>query len=91
MSVVCYFSTVSSNKEIKKNQQKIQMILDSKKISYEVVDISSDESGKNKMRELAGDPKALPPQICNGDQYCGNYEQFEEAVEMEEIEKFLKL
>ena len=47
------------------------MVLDSKKIPYTVVDISADESGKGKMREIAGDPKALPPQIANGDQYCG--------------------
>ena len=56
---------------MKKHQQKIEMVLDSKKIAFETIDISSDEDAKNRMRELSGDPKALPPQICNGDQYCG--------------------
>ena len=47
------------------------MILDGKKISYSKVDVSADEAGKAKMRELAGDSKALPPQLANGDSYCG--------------------
>ena len=47
------------------------MVLDSKKVEYSVVDISSSEDSKKKMREIAADPKALPPQIANGDQYCG--------------------
>ena len=56
---------------MKKQQQKIEMILDAKKIPYNKLDIAADEGLKKKMRELAGDPKALPPQLCNGDQYCG--------------------
>lgn len=47
------------------------MILDSKKISYRKLDIAADEKLKEKMREIIGDPKALPPQLCNGDKYCG--------------------
>ena len=58
-------------KKVKKHQQKIEMVLGSKKIAFETIDISSDEDAKNRMRELSGDPKALSPQICNGDQYCG--------------------
>jgi hypothetical protein len=46
------------------------MVLDGKKIEYTINDISSNEEAKTKMREFAG-PKSLPPQICNGDQYCG--------------------
>ena len=47
------------------------MVLSGKKIEFEVVDISSSTDVKDKMRAIAGDPKALPPQICNGEQYCG--------------------
>lgn len=47
------------------------MILDSKKIPYTPVDICQDSKDKDLMRKIAGDPKALPPQICNGDVYCG--------------------
>ena len=47
------------------------MILESKKIKFEKVDVAADETAKAKMREIAGNPKAIPPQLCNGDQYCG--------------------
>ena len=47
------------------------MVLTSKKIAMEIVDISASPDAKGKMREIVGDEKALPPQICNGDQYCG--------------------
>ena len=47
------------------------MILDSKKIDYEKIDISSSEKLKNEMREIMGDPKGLPPRLAKGDQYLG--------------------
>ena len=47
------------------------MILEAKKIPFELIDVAADESAKKRMREIAGDPKALPPQLTNGDQYCG--------------------
>ncbi|XP_071955091.1 SH3 domain-binding glutamic acid-rich-like protein 3 [Antedon mediterranea] len=91
MGVIYYFTSVSSNLEIKKHQQKIEMILDGKKIPYEKIDISVGESVKEKMRSVAGDPKAMPPQLCNGDQYCGDYAQFELAVDDETLNEFLKI
>lgn len=47
------------------------MILDSKSICYEAVDVTQDEEAKLSMRKIANDSKALPPQICKGDIYCG--------------------
>lgn len=57
--------------QMKKHQQRIFSILDGKKIVYEAVDISQNDKDKDLMRDRAGNPKALPPQICNGDVYCG--------------------
>ncbi|XP_042359659.1 SH3 domain-binding glutamic acid-rich-like protein 3 [Plectropomus leopardus] len=91
MSLRLFYTSVSSNLTIKKQQQHIQMVLDSKTIKYELVDISVSEEDKNLMRKLAGNPTALPPQICKGDNYCGDYAAFENAVEAETLEKFLKL
>ena len=47
------------------------MILSGKKIPFVIIDIAADASAKDKMRSIIGDPKALPPQIFNGDTYCG--------------------
>ena len=47
------------------------MILGGKKIPFNKIDVAADESAKQKMRDLIGDPKALPPQLFNGDTYLG--------------------
>lgn len=46
-------------------------ILDSKSIPYDLVDIAQNSDDKDLMRKIARNPTALPPQICNGDVYCG--------------------
>lgn len=66
-------------------------VLDSKRIKYELVDITQSSEDKDLMRRIAGNPSALPPQICNGDVYCGDSVAFENAIETEQLESFLKL
>jgi SH3 domain-binding glutamic acid-rich protein len=79
------------------------MIMDSKNIKYEIVDISEAgrEEDKNFMQTnstsnggTASDPEPrhpLPPQVFNDDEYCGDYDQFELANEIDNLEVFLKL
>uniref|UniRef100_A0AC11E7Z2 SH3 domain binding glutamate rich protein like 3 n=1 Tax=Ovis aries TaxID=9940 RepID=A0AC11E7Z2_SHEEP len=76
---------------IKSQQSEVTRILDGKRIQYQLVDISQDNALRDEMRALAGNPKATPPQIVNGDQYCGDYELFVEAVEQNTLQEFLKL
>lgn len=69
--------------KVKKRQQRVLMILDSKNIQYEVTDIAEPgkESDKEFMQEKStnkggttsdGDPRhALPPQIFSDEEYCG--------------------
>ncbi|XP_041831922.1 SH3 domain-binding glutamic acid-rich-like protein 3 [Melanotaenia boesemani] len=91
MSVIVFYSSVSGSLEVKKKQDRIMSVLSSKKIPFKTVDISQNSESKDLMRKRAGDPTALPPQICNGDAYCGDFTAFENAIEMEQLEKFLKL
>ncbi|KAL6096027.1 uncharacterized protein ACO6RY_09813 [Pungitius sinensis] len=91
MSIKVFYTSVTSSREIKKTQQKIFDILNSKKINYDTLDIAQEAKDKDLMRKLAGDPAALPPQICNGNIYCGDYKAFENAIEEESLERFLKL
>ena len=49
--------------QVKHRQQHIKMLLESKKIPFEEVDISCSHDLLDKMREIAGNPKCLPPQI----------------------------
>nr|CAB3266041.1 SH3 domain-binding glutamic acid-rich-like protein 3 [Phallusia mammillata] len=88
--LTAYFSSVSSNMKIKKNQQHIQMILSSKKVQFEIVDVSKDPETLQKMRKLSGNTTALPPQLFKGDKYLGDYEAFFEAVESETLDTFIE-
>ncbi|XP_025082709.1 SH3 domain-binding glutamic acid-rich-like protein 3 [Pomacea canaliculata] len=74
---------------IRKQQSHMKDVLDGKKVKYEEIDISSSSEDRDKMRELCGDPKALPPQIFRGNKYLGDYQAFANAVEDEKIEEFL--
>lgn len=96
MGVKVYISGISGNKEVKKRQQRVMMILESKNVAYSVIDIA--EPGKESDKEFmqqnskTRDSKhPLPPQIFNDETYCGDYEDFDMANELDELEKFLKI
>ncbi|CAG0901804.1 unnamed protein product [Cyprideis torosa] len=96
MVIKVYISGISGNKEVKKRQQRVVMILDSKAIKYDLVDIGEPgmEDEKDFMHQNANAKTAkhpLPPQIFNQDAYCGDYEEFDEANETDTLENFLKL
>lgn len=91
MGVKLYYSSVTASRTIKSQQSDVIRILDSKGIKYELIDISQGGELRDEMRNKAGDPTAVPPQLFNEDQYCGNFEMFEEAVEEDTVEQFLKL
>ncbi|XP_055750067.1 SH3 domain-binding glutamic acid-rich-like protein 3 [Salvelinus fontinalis] len=91
MGVKLYYTTVTASREVKSQQAEVMRILDSKSIQYELIDISVGGEVRDEMRSKAGNPTAVPPQICNEDQYCGNYEMFSDAVEEDKVEQFLKM
>ncbi|CAG5135419.1 unnamed protein product [Candidula unifasciata] len=88
--ITVYISNLASNVETRKQQMRIQDVLSGCKIDYDVVDVSASRDNLARMREIVGDPKALAPQIANDDEYCGNYDDFEEAVENKSLNEFLK-
>ncbi|XP_053124762.1 SH3 domain-binding glutamic acid-rich-like protein 3 [Hemicordylus capensis] len=90
-SLTVYSTSVTGSREIKSQQSEVTRILDGKNIKYNLVDISQDNALREEMRAKSGNPKAIPPQIFNGDQYCGDYELFVEAVEQSTLQEFLKL
>ncbi|XP_072903724.1 SH3 domain-binding glutamic acid-rich-like protein 3 [Hemitrygon akajei] len=76
---------------VRSQQSEVERVLEVKRINYKPIDISVSEALLEEMRSRAGDPNALPPQIFNGNNYCGDYHRFYEAVENDEIDTFLKL
>jgi SH3 domain-binding glutamic acid-rich protein len=89
--------------KVKKRQQSVLMILDSKNIKYTTIDIT--EPGKEPEKEFmqanstskggsVSDPNprhALPPQLFNDQVYCGDFDDFDMANETDSLEQFLKL
>uniref|UniRef100_A0A3Q0R0M6 SH3 domain-binding glutamic acid-rich-like protein 3 n=1 Tax=Amphilophus citrinellus TaxID=61819 RepID=A0A3Q0R0M6_AMPCI len=92
MGIKLYYTTVTASRTVKSQQAEVIRVLESKSIQYELIDISVGGELRDEMRSKAGDPTAVPPQLFNEDQYCGqNYEMFSEAVEADTVEQFLKL
>lgn len=91
MGIKLYYTTVTASRTVKSQQAEVIRILDSKKIQYELIDISVGGELRDEMKNKAGNPTAVPPQLFNEDQYCGDYEMFSEAVEADTVDQFLKL
>merc|ERR1712168_599733 len=85
----------SGSKEITNSQHRITMILKSLGIALKQVDISAPgmDDQRDFMRASAkkkeGQRHALPPQIFDGEKYCGDYDDFDVANEDDELEEFL--
>ncbi|XP_038116264.1 protein starmaker [Culex quinquefasciatus] len=103
MVIKVYISGMSGSKEVKKRQQRVSMILDSKHIPYTIIDITEpgQEGEKDFMQKNSehngstiSDPTPrhpLPPQLFNDADYCGDYDDFDLANEIDNLEVFLKL
>merc|ERR1712036_144615 len=88
--IMIFISGNSGSKEITNRQHRILMILKSLGIAMKQVDISA--PGMDEQRDFMragakkkeGQRHALPPQIFNGEKYCGDYDDFDVANENEE-------
>merc|ERR1712203_1174973 len=93
--ITIFISGNSGSKEITNSQHRITMILKSLGIALKQVDISAPGmyDQRDFMRASAkkkeGQRHALPPQIFNGEKYCGDYDDFDVANEDDELEEFL--
>ncbi|KAI9548570.1 SH3 domain-binding glutamic acid-rich-like protein 3 [Dissostichus eleginoides] len=91
MGIKLYYTTVTASRTVKSQQAEVMRILESKSIQYELIDISVGGELRDEMRSKAGNPSAVPPQLFNEDQYCGDYEMFSDAVEEDTMDQFLKM
>jgi len=95
MGVRIFLSSNSGNKEIENSQQRIQMVLTTRHIQFDTIDISIPgmQDMRSFMREKGrrreGQRNVLPPQIFNGEEYRGDYEGFDIANEDDDLEEFL--
>lgn len=97
MVIKVYVSTISFSQEIKKNQQRALMILESKNVPFVMIDITApdQEDSKDYMNENAkpkGNNKVpMTPQIFNDAEYCGDFDDLDMANECDSLGDFLKM
>merc|ERR1712198_68647 len=94
-NIKIFISGNSGSKVITNQQHRIIMILKSLGIGMQLVDISAPgmDDQRDSMRASAkkkeGQRHPLPPQLFNGEKYCGDYDDFDVANEDDELEEFL--
>ncbi|XP_061099897.1 SH3 domain-binding glutamic acid-rich-like protein 2 isoform X1 [Conger conger] len=97
MVIRVYIASSSGSVVIKKRQQAIVGFLEANRITFEEVDITMVEDQRLWMyQNIPGDRhpdkgNPLPPQIFNGEQYCGDYEDFFQSKENNSVFSFLGL
>ncbi|XP_073420702.1 SH3 domain-binding glutamic acid-rich-like protein 3 isoform X2 [Dendrobates tinctorius] len=91
MSLKLYMTSVTSSRETKSQQNDIMRILDTHGVQYEQVDISVDKCILGEMREKAGNPSAIPPQLFSGDNYIGGFKKIMDAVEDGNLDQILQV
>jgi len=95
MGIRVYISANSGNQKLENEQQKILMVLTMRKKEFEVIDIMKpgNQNHRTYMRDRGkkkeGQRNVLPPQIFNGDDYIGDFEDFDLANEDDVLEEFL--
>jgi len=95
MGIRVYISANSGNQKLENEQQKIVMVLTMRKKEFEVIDIMKpgNQNHRTYMRDRGkkkdGQRNVLPPQIFNGDDYIGDFEDFDLANEDDMLEEFL--
>ncbi|KAF8365952.1 hypothetical protein PRIPAC_83781 [Pristionchus pacificus] len=96
-NIKVYITTITANTEIRKQVQRALMILEGLRIPFKAIDITKPgmEEERAFMKEKAHNRRCsktvLPPQFFVDDDYVGDYFDFEESVEEDKLEQFLKL
>jgi len=95
MGVRVFLTTNSGNKEIEMRQQTILQVLRTRQIEHDTIDISAPGNQdlrkfmREKGKKIDGQRNALPPQIFNGEEHRGDFEDFDIANEDDNLEEFL--
>ncbi|KZT72783.1 hypothetical protein DAEQUDRAFT_735781 [Daedalea quercina L-15889] len=86
-----FLTTIISSTQLRQRQEYILRILQVKKIPFNSYDLASDEEAKKLWRRKAPKDKQQLPGILIGGECPGDFSAFEEAVEFNELDQFLRL
>ncbi|KAJ7596882.1 hypothetical protein C8J56DRAFT_918569 [Mycena floridula] len=86
-----FLTTIASQPALRQRQEYLLRTLQVKKIPFQSYDLASDEGAKRLWKRKAPLDKQQLPGILVGGRFPGTFSEFEEAVEFEELETFLRL
>lgn len=92
--VQIYYSSVSANSVIKRNQEQIQQLLETHKIKFGLVDVAQSEAARQYAKRCNNNGKSQGrikefPQIYVGGEYRGQYEDVVEAIDQNQLDQLL--
>jgi len=85
-----FLTTIVPNPIIRQRQEYILRILQSKKIPFISYDVASDEDAKKLWKRKAASSRQQLPGMLIGGVCSGGYDEFEEAVECDHLDTFLR-
>ncbi|ESK98053.1 thioredoxin domain-containing protein [Moniliophthora roreri MCA 2997] len=86
-----FLTTIASQPALRQRQEYLLRILQVKKIPFTSYDLASDETAKRLWKRKAPLDKQQLPGILVGGKFPGTFTDFEESVEFDELDKFLRL
>ncbi|KAJ3564978.1 hypothetical protein NP233_g7940 [Leucocoprinus birnbaumii] len=89
--IAVFLTTIASQPALRQRQEYLLRILQVKKIPFTSYDLASDEDAKRLWRRKAPADKQQLPGILVGGTFPGTFQDFEEAVEYDELDRFLRL
>lgn len=85
-----FLTTIASQVELRRRQEYLLRVLQVKKIDFTSYDLASDEDAKRLWKRKAPLDKQQLPGLLVGGEFVGTFSQFEEAVEFNELDIFLR-
>jgi len=89
--VKIYWASTPSSRAISSEQMRLKQIIGGERLVVEWIDITTDGALLKEMRHLSGQEKALPPQIFHANEYLGDVDCLNDAVEDGNLWQFLRL
>ncbi|KAG2236288.1 hypothetical protein INT48_001351, partial [Thamnidium elegans] len=92
--VQIYYSSVSANSVIKRNQEQIQQLLETNQIKFGLVDVAQSEAARQYAKKCNNNGKSQGrikefPQIYVGGEYRGQFEDVVEAIDQNQLDQLL--
>ncbi|EKM61144.1 uncharacterized protein PHACADRAFT_190285 [Phanerochaete carnosa HHB-10118-sp] len=85
-----FLTTIASQVELRRRQEYLLRVLQVKKISFTSYDLASDEDAKRLWKRKAPLDKQQLPGILVGGEFVGTFTEFEDAIEFNELDIFLR-